>query len=62
MLLVFTHFDSCQTREARESEKKSRTEWVKYNIAVSKKPETSPAFTLLASSMSQTVKSLQVSS
>lgn len=59
MLIVFTHMDRLTSREAKEIEKKKRIDWIKYNLAVNEKPDSSPAFTLLASGMSQSVKSLQ---
>jgi leucine-rich repeat kinase 1 len=59
VLVVFTHMDMCPSRDAKETEKKKKLDWIKYNTAVNEKPDSSSAFTLLASTMSQTVKSLQ---
>ena len=59
MLIVFTHMDRCTSRDNKETEKRMRIEWLKYNLQVNEKPESSPVFTLLSSGISQTVKSLQ---
>ena len=57
VVLVFTNMDKFPTREEKERDKRLMTEWIKYNATINDKAETSPAFTLLSSTM--TVKSLQ---
>ena len=59
LLVVFAHMDKCSSRESKEEIKRKRTEWLKYNLTINEKVDSSPAFALLTSTMSQTVKSLQ---
>ena len=59
LLVVFTHMDKVSPRESKEEIKRKRTEWLKYNLTINEKVDSSPAFALLTSTMNQTVKSLQ---
>ena len=57
VILVFTHMDKFETREEKEKDRRLMTQWIKYNATINDKVDTSPAFTLLSSTMS--VKSIQ---
>ena len=49
--------DKFETREEKEKDRRLMTQWIKYNATINDKVDTSPAFTLLSSTMS--VKSIQ---
>ena len=52
-------FAQLSSREEKDVVKRKRTAWLKYNLLLNEKVGTSPAFSLLSSTMSGTLKSLQ---
>ena len=52
-------FTQQTSREEKDEVKRKRTAWLKYNLLLNEKVGTSPAFSLLSSTMSGTLKSLQ---